>query len=217
MSSPLSSRRRPRATKHASDFRVPDALDVEILDTQMEMSSALMYCVEMREHQFQIVSHCARVAMTARWLAQQAGVRGDQLADVQFAARMHEIGMVTVPAKLVKKKGPLTTEELARIRSQARIGAEIARTMQRPLAALMIEHQYTDYDTLERKFSRDSLEFLLIGILRVADVFDAMMRPRPYQSPLPENRRLEIIRAGAGTKFHPEAVEALLHVRGNLN
>jgi response regulator RpfG family c-di-GMP phosphodiesterase len=196
MSPPLSRRRRPRATKRASDFRIPDALDVEILDTQMEMSSALMYCVEMREHQFQTVSHCARVAITARWLAQQAGVRGDQL---------------------VKKKGPLTAEELGRIRSQARIGAEIARTMQRPLAALMIEHQYTDYATLERKFSPDSLEFLLIGILRVADVFDAMMRPRPYQSPLPENRRLEIIRAGAGTKFHPEAVEALMHVRGNLN
>lgn len=217
MRSPLSRRRRPRATKRASDFRTPDALDVEILDTQMEMSSSLMYCVEMREHQLQTVSHCARVAMTARWLAQQAGVRGDDLYDVQFASRMHEVGMITVPAKLVRKKGPLTQAELDRIRAQARVGAEIARTMQRPLAALMIEHQYTDYQSLERKFSRDSLEFLLIGILRVADVFDAMMRPRPYQSPLPENRRLEIIRAGAGTKFHPGAVEALLHVRGNMN
>lgn len=217
MSPPLSRRRRPRATKHASDFRVPDALDVEILDTQMEMANTLAYCVEMREDQFQTVSHCARVAMTARWLAQQAGIRGAQLEDVQFAARMHEIGMVAIPSRLVKKKGPLTPEELDRIRSQARIGAEIARTMQRPLAALMIEHQYTDYATLERRFSPDSLEFLLIGILRVADVFDAMMRPRPYQSPLPENRRLEILRDGAGTKFHPDAVEALLHVRGNLN
>ncbi|HEX2190827.1 MAG TPA: HD domain-containing phosphohydrolase [Longimicrobiaceae bacterium] len=217
MSSPLSRRRRPRASKRASDFRAPDALDVEIMETQMEMSSALMCCVETREHQLQTVSHCARVAMTARWLAQQVGVRGEDLYDVQYAARMHEVGMVGVPAKLVRKKGPLTPDELERIRSQARTGAEVARAMRRPLAALMIEHQYTDYDTLVRQFARDSKEFLLIGILRVADVFDAMMRPRPYQSPLPEDRRLEIIRAGAGTKFHPAAVEALLHVRGQLN
>ncbi|HEV2148673.1 MAG TPA: HD domain-containing phosphohydrolase [Longimicrobiaceae bacterium] len=217
MSSPLSGRRRARATKRASDFRPPDALDVEMLDTQMEMSSALMYAVEMREHQLRTVSHSARVAMTARWLAEQVGVRGDDLYDVQYAARMHEVGMIAVPAKLVRKKGPLTPQELARIRSQARVGAEIARTMDRPLAALMIEHQYTDYETLERKFSRGSREFLLIGILRVADVFDAMKRPRPYQSPLPEDRRLEVLRAGSGTKFHPDAVEALMHARESLN
>lgn len=217
MSSPLTRRRRPRATKRASDFRAPDALDVEILETQMEMTSALMYSVELREHQLQVVSHCARVAMTARWLAEQAGVRGDDLYDVQYAARMHEVGMVAVPAKLVRKKGPLAPDELERIRAQAQIGAEVARSMRRPLAALMIEHQYTDYETLVRRFARDSREFLLIGILRVADVFDAMMRPRPYQTPLPEHRRLEILRAGAGTKFHPGAVEALLHVRRQLN
>lgn len=217
MSSPLGGRRRVWATKRASDFRAPDALDVEVLDTQMEMSSALMYAVEMREHQMHTVSHSARVAMTARWLAEEVGVRGDDLYDVQYAARMHEVGMIAVPAKLVRKKGPLTPQELARIRAQARIGAEIARTMRRPLAALMIEHQYTDYQTLERKFSRGSREFLLIGILRVADVFDAMQRPRPYQSALPEDRRMEILRAGSGTKFHPDAVEALIHARGGLN
>lgn len=217
MSSPLNRRRRPRATKRASEFRVPDALDVEILDTQMEMANSLMYCVEMREHQFQVVSHCARVAMTARWLAQQVGIVGDDLYDVQFAARMHEVGMIAVPARLVRKKGPLTPEELECVRSQARVGAEIARTLRRPRAALMIEHQYTDYDTLDRTFPRGSPEFLLIGILRVADVFDAMRRPRPYQGPIPESRRLEILRAGAGTKFHPDAVAALLHARATLN
>lgn len=217
MSTSLSRRRRPVANKRASDFRAPNALDVELLDTQMEISSALMYAVEMREYQFNVVSHCARVSLTATWLARQVGVRGDDLHDVQLAARMHEVGMITVSPKLVRKRGALTPEELDQIRAQARVGAEIARTMQRPLAALMIENQYTDYETLARRFSRDSREFLLIGILRVADVFDAMKRPRPYQSPLPEDRRLEILQAGSGTKFHPAAVEALLHVRGHTN
>lgn len=207
-------RRRPRASKHVDvpdELEAPDELDVELLDTQMEMTSSLMFSVEMKEHQLGIVSHCARVSLTAGWLARQVGVQGDAFHDVQFAARMHEVGMISVPPVLLRKRGALTPDELERIRSQARIGAEIARTLRRPLAALLIEHQYTDYAELETLVSPRSREFLLVGLLRVADVFDAMTTPRPYQNALPEQRRIEILRAGAGTKFHPRAVEALLH------
>ncbi|HEX2094237.1 MAG TPA: HD domain-containing phosphohydrolase [Longimicrobiaceae bacterium] len=201
--------RHPRVRKYADDLKAPDMLDVELLDTQMEMSSALMFSVELREQQLHTLTHCARVSLTAGWLAKQAGARHDDFHDVRYAARMHEVGMISVPAELVRKRGPLTPEELDRIRSQARIGAEIARTLRRPLAALLIENQYTDYEELERRFRPGSREFLLVGILRVADVFDALTRPRPYQSPVPRDRCLEILRAGAGTRFHPDVVRTL--------
>jgi len=210
MEAPFGRRKRPRARKFASGLRVPDALDVEMLDTQMEMTSALMFAVEWKEHQLHVVSHCARVSLTATWLAQQAGIAGDTFHDLQYAARMHEVGMIAVPTELLRKPGPLTAEELERIRSQARIGAEVARTMRRPLAGVIIENQYTDYEALRRRFAAGSTEFLLTGILRVADVFDALTTPRPYQRPVPESRGLEILRAGAGTKFHPDAVQTLL-------
>lgn len=162
------------------------------------------------EHRLHVVTHSARVALLAAWLARELGVDGDERDDLWHAARLHEVGMVSVPSKLVRRPAPLTRRELRRVRQQARVGAELARTMRRPLSALLIEHQYDDYETLKRRFPRGSDAFLLVGIFRVADVLDAMTAPRPYQQPVPEPRRLEVLREGAGSRFHPEAVRTLL-------
>lgn len=210
MEGPSDRRKRPRARKPASGIRIPDALDVELLDTQMEMTSALMFAVEWREHRLHVVSHCARVSLAAARLAGEVGVAGDALYDLQYAARLHEVGMIGVPAELVRRRGPLTDEERERIEAQARIGAEVARTMRRSLAAVLIENQYADHQEVQRRFRAGSSECLLTGILRVADVFDTLTAPRPYHRPVPEGRALEILREGAGTRFHPEVVEALL-------
>lgn len=162
------------------------------------------------DHRLHVVTHSARVALLASWLARELGVGDDRRDEVWYAARLHEVGMISVPSGLVGRPAPLTRGELRRVREQARVGAEMARSMGRPLSALLIEHQYDDYDTLRRTLPRGSDDALLAGIFRVADVLDAMTAPRPYQPPVPEGRRLEVLREGSGTRFHPEAVRALL-------
>lgn len=210
MEGPFGRRKRTRARKPTDEARIPDALDVEVLDTQMEMTSALMFAVEWKEHRLHVVSHCARVSLAAGRVAGEMGVDGDALYDLQYAARLHEVGMIGVPAELVRKRGPLTGEERERLHAQARIGAEVARTMRRSLAAVLIENQYAEHEEVQRRLRAGSTECLLTGILRVADVFDTLTAPRPYHRPVPESRALEILREGAGTRFHPEVVEALL-------
>ena len=43
------------------------------------------------------------------------------------AARLHEIGKISIPVELLQKTDPLTPEELERIRSHPRVGADIVR------------------------------------------------------------------------------------------
>jgi putative two-component system response regulator len=51
-------------------------------------------------------------------------------------------------------------------------------------------------------------------IAAVADVYDALRSKRPYKPPLTVEQTVDIIRAGRGTHFDPQVVDALL---GNLD
>jgi response regulator RpfG family c-di-GMP phosphodiesterase len=116
--------------------------------------------------------------------------------------------MVGVPGDLLTRRAKLSSDELARVRAQARVGAEIVRASHDFATARLIERQYDDYIEI-RQTTVDSREVLLSGLLRVADVYDAMTAPRPYQPPLPEAQWRQVLQLGSGSKFHPAAVYAL--------
>ena len=61
----------------------------------------------------------------------------------------------------------------------------------------------------QRRSAEGSLDVLLSGILRVADAFDAITHPRPYQEHIPPAERLRTLAEGEGTRFHPLVIEML--------
>lgn len=179
---------------------------------EVDMAFALTYALELRETTGQIAEHSSRVALLATSMGELVDVRGVDLDRLRTAAELHEIGMVAVPPDLLIRPCRLTRDELQRVRLQASVGAEIVRASHGPGTARIIERQYDDYARI-RRMTVDSRELLLAGILRVADVFDAMTAPRAYQEPVPEERWRHVLRGGSGSKFHPAAVYALLHLR----
>jgi HD-GYP domain-containing protein (c-di-GMP phosphodiesterase class II) len=128
-------------------------------------------------------------------------------------ALLHEIGKVSVPLELLHKIGPLSDAELEQIRAHARVGADIVRGVP-ALARIapVIEHQGTHHAVLSAHLDPAAPEFMLVGILRVADVWDAMVSTRSYRGAMSPEYCRETLRGGAGTRFHPEAVEAVLRI-----
>ncbi|HEX2092671.1 MAG TPA: HD domain-containing protein [Longimicrobiaceae bacterium] len=190
--------------------RVPHPLMPRAEDTQIDLAAALTFALYAIEPRLHVGAHCARVAARLAWLAEVEGFGESELRALVRAAELHEVGMVAVPVELLENPDPLTPAELARIRAQAWIGAEIVRKTEGDLTAWLIQHQYTDYEVLRARFPVESTELLLAGLFRVADVTDALTEPRPYQRRLPEHRRLDVLFSGIGTRFHPEAVRALV-------
>jgi response regulator RpfG family c-di-GMP phosphodiesterase len=184
----------------------------EVDDAKLEMASTLVLGLEQRARRLKFADHCARVMRIAHHLADRLGVAPAHTKALLRAAQLHEIGMIAVPPALIEAPRPLTSEELARVRAQARIGAEIVRATQGQLIAELIEHQYADLPELTRRFHPKSPEYLLAGILRVADLYDTTTRPRPYQRDLTPAMRQEILRSGIGARFHPDAVDVLLQI-----
>jgi response regulator RpfG family c-di-GMP phosphodiesterase len=180
----------------------------ELARTNRTMVRTLAFGLEVRDAGLDIVEHCTLVADMCGTLGQLLRISLADAYILDTAARLHEIGMFSVPPDLLTRDAPLSEEELARVRSQARLSAEIAATMHHPRVVRLIEHQYVDYAELAGKL--DDQDLLLAGIFRVADLIAAVTHPRPYQRPLPWEGRVELLRGGAGTQFHPLVVEGAL-------
>jgi response regulator RpfG family c-di-GMP phosphodiesterase len=190
-------------------WRSMDRLRREVADARGEMVQALAMTIAARDRYMQ--GHCDRVAEGCRTVALALHISDDDTRLLMQAARLHEIGKISVPVELLQKTEPLTADELERIRSHPRVGADIVRGVSslRRLAPL-IERHMTDYAELSTHVSPASPEFLLVGILRVVDVWDAMNSARSYRPAMPRAYWEQFLRAGAGTRFHPQAVDALL-------
>jgi HD-GYP domain-containing protein (c-di-GMP phosphodiesterase class II) len=158
--------------------------------------------------------HATRVAGLCRRVATELCLGEEQSALLETAALLHEIGKASVPLELLHKTSPLSEDERERIRAHARVGADIVRgvpTLTR--VAPLIEHQGTDYVGLPADPDPPTPGFtLLAGILRVVDVWDAMVSARSYRGAMPPEYCEETLRAGAGTRFHPGAVDAVLRL-----
>ena len=181
----------------------------EIAEAKLKMTTAFMFGVEARNHRTRFAEHGARVSVLSDWLAKNFGVHEEARRDLRAAAQLHEIGMLAVPVELVDSPSRLGADAIARIKSQAMISAEICRSTQSSRTVRLIEEQYTDFDVQQKRAAEGSLDVLLSGILRVADAFDAVTHPRPYQEHVPPAERLRSLSEGEGTRFHPLVIEML--------
>ncbi|HEU4883361.1 MAG TPA: HD domain-containing phosphohydrolase [Longimicrobium sp.] len=179
--------------------------------TYLAMASALTFGLEARNARLCFVEHCTRVADLADHVAAELGVPEDARDLLGAAARLHEIGIISVPAEILEAPTRLVPEDRALIREHAAVGAAIVRATHSERTARLVEHQYTDFARLQQVFP-DDVDLLLAGILRAADVFDAVTHPRPYQDRLRSTHRERILVQGSGSRFHPRAVEVLLHM-----
>jgi response regulator RpfG family c-di-GMP phosphodiesterase len=185
-------------------------LQEELASTEFELNHALRVALRTREPIRQLVAHATRVLVLVDWLSSELDVGEAEFEHLQFAAQLHEIGMITVPLRILEHPGPLTPGELARVRDQAALGAEIVRGYHSPRTAHIIECQYIPHAELSARFPDGSTDLLLAGILRVADVFDTMGYPRPYQRAWSVEERVLELQSGMGDRYHPLVVDTFL-------
>jgi response regulator RpfG family c-di-GMP phosphodiesterase len=198
-------------TLRAEVWRSMDRMRREVQAARTEMVQALALTIAARDRYMH--GHSERVAENCRRVAQALHVSDEDAKLLEQAAQLHEIGKISIPVELLQKTDPLTPDELERIRSHPRVGADIVRgvpTLRR--LAPLIEHHMTDHCELAGAISPVSPEFLLIGILRVVDAWDAMTSDRSYRPAMTRPYWEPFLRAGAGTRFHPQAVATLMRV-----
>jgi response regulator RpfG family c-di-GMP phosphodiesterase len=136
--------------------------------------------------------------------------------EIQLAARLHDIGKVAVPDRLLDKPSSLTPEEVVLMDTHPLVGESILRPIaQLRNVAIIIRNHHERWDGAGYP---DGLvgEHIPIGsrILALADAFDAMTSQRPYRSSLPAAMAREEIGGHLGTQFDPTIGRTFLDMIG---
>jgi diguanylate cyclase (GGDEF)-like protein len=98
--------------------------NVQVLKESIE---SLSQTAELRE--LNGPGHGEKVAHYCEVIARALGFNPEDLASLIFAARVHDVGKIFVPERILSKTGPLTEDEFSLVKMHAHVGAEIVRTI----------------------------------------------------------------------------------------
>ncbi|THF86217.1 HD domain-containing protein [Deinococcus sp. KSM4-11] len=183
---------------------------------QEDALRALGLCLEARDAETS--GHTDRVTSLATWIAATLGLHGPELRALRWGAYLHDIGKVTIPDAILGHPGPLTAPMWARMQEHVQAGMNLAQQLPfLPGAALdVIAHHHERWDGTGYPAGLSGEDIPLPArIFAVCDVYDALMHVRPYKPAWPLNETLVEIRAGSGTHFDPQVVDAFLDTLAN--
>lgn len=171
---------------------------------------ALAMAIEAKEPMAR--SHLQRLQVCAESLACALDLSDADVQAIRTAALLHDVGNLAVPAELLRKTDPLTDEDVCTIRSHARVGAELLRSVPfpQPVAPLiMAHHERWNGSGYPEGLAGDAIP---IGarILALADLFTALQSDRPHRPAVPLDEALVIVQRSAGEAVDPHLVGVLV-------
>jgi len=161
--------------------------------------------------------HVIRMSHYARLLANAIGLGRDFADELLHAAPLHDVGKIGIPDEILKKKGSLTDEEMAVMRTHTTIGANIIGQHESSLLRMascvaLSHHERWDGSGYPQQLAGQAIP-VEARIVAVADVFDALTSRRPYKEPWPMQDALDWLARQAGTHFDPALVSEFAALR----
>jgi len=158
--------------------------------------------------------HTERVVKYSRLLGEALGLPESEMKILQYGAYLHDIGKIEISKELLNKREKLTNEEWEMLKQHPTIGADIIKPIPSLKAVVpLIQNHHERYDGKGYPDKLKGKEIpLLVRILTIADSFDAMTTPRPYQNRKTLDEAVAELRRCAGTQFDGELVETFIRV-----
>ena len=163
-------------------------------------------------------AHTVRVGQFAQQLATALGWSAAAAELIGEAAPLHDIGKVAIPDAVLLKRGPLSEEEFAVIKTHTEVGAHILSGGNSELLRLAEEIAFTHHERWEGSGYPRGLagtDIPLAGrLVAVVDVYDALTSPRPYKHAWPLDQAVSEMRSQRGRHFDPEVLDVFLALDG---
>jgi two-component system response regulator RpfG len=191
----------------------------EVEERERETLQRLARAIEYRDSGTSV--YLERMSHVAGLIAEQMGMFEDEVRMIEMAAPLHDIGKIAIPDSVLMKPGPLTDEETLVMRRHPKIGYELLsgsqnRFIQAGATIALRHHERYDGSGYPDGLVGEEIP-LEARIVAVADVFDALISPRPYKGPWEVDAALDYLVAERGRLFDPLCVDALVRSRERLN
>lgn len=157
--------------------------------------------------------HAEHVAALASIIGQELGLPIQDIEHLRVAGRLHDIGKVTAPDKILRKTEALTDEEFKQLRLHPVIGElMLTRTRLEPVQkAVLYHHERLDGSGYPFGIKGDEIP-LLARIIAVADSFEVMISDKPWRDALSVEDAIEELKRTSDIRLDKKSVDALARV-----
>lgn len=158
--------------------------------------------------------HSARVKDIALAIGNELALASDTMSELAIAAVLHDIGKIGIPEQILNKTGKLTDSEFAVIQKHPQLGYDaLINIKQLEKVAEYILYHHECYDGRGYPNRKRGQDIPLVSrILSVADVYEALTSDRVYRKAMKLDQTMMVMRAGRGSKFDPEILDAFFRV-----
>lgn len=184
----------------------------EVEERERETLSRLARAIELRDSGTS--AFLERMAHVAGLIAEGLGLPEEQARTIELAAPLHDIGKIAIPDAVLMKPGPLDERERARMREHPRIGYQLLqdsqnRFIQAGAQIALRHHEHWNGNGYPDGLAGEAIP-IEARVVTVADVFDALLSPRPYKEAWSIERALEYLVSQSGKMLDPACVRALM-------
>lgn len=178
--------------------------------------------------------HIRRTQNYVRLLAQRLAFKPEYRAQITLdyidllfkTAPLHDIGKVGIADNILLKPGKLTPDEFEQMKRHTIIGkaaiehAELQRGVKLAFLEVakqiaMSHHERWDGQGYPEGLIGQEIP-LAARLMSVADVYDALISKRVYKAAMPHEVAVSMIKAGRGTQFDPDIIDAFSEIESEF-
>lgn len=174
----------------------------------MEMVDVIINAVEINDSYTS--KHNIEVGKYARIIAEEINYRN--VDGIILAAKLHDIGKISIPGHILNKPGRLDKDEYEIIKTHPSEGYRIIEQIdyfQDIKLGVLHHHEHWNGSGYPHGLKGDEIP-LMAQIISIADVYDAVTSKRSYHDGRSHEEACEIIIEGNGKMFNPLLVQAFI-------
>jgi len=158
--------------------------------------------------------HMERVARLACSIAEEMDLSKNEIQGLKIAARIHDIGKISIPAEILSKPGELTDAERLIVESHPQKGYEILKNINFPwpVSDIVLQH-HERMDGSGYPYGLSGKKILMEArIIGVADVVEALTSSRPHRSAQEKESPINELKKNKRSLYDSDVVAACLKI-----
>lgn len=162
-------------------------------------------------------AHAARMNNLVVKFAKKLNLSTSELDTLKLLSKLHDIGKVSIPEKILKKTDKLTEEEFEIIKNHPESGYRIVKSI--PELASVAEgvlshHERWDGNGYPQGLTEKDIPYTA-RIIAIVDSYDVMTHRRSYKAAMSTKEALAEIKRCSGGQFDPELTEKFIEMIQN--